>query len=332
MATDQYIGGIEHAILHLLYSRFFVKVLHGSDMISVDEPFENLLTQGMVKLKGETMSKSKGNTVAPEDMIAQYGADALRTYILFMAPPDKDLEWEEEGLAGMYRFLNRVWRQVHDLMALAVEDSLYQDDASTFEAARAAATSEASRGAAQTATQTAAQTATGGAALELLRHRHRVVGKVGDDFERNNFNTALSAIMELSNATGDYLRKVSEATRQSSKESQDFDRDIAEVLVSLLAPITPHFSEELWQGVLGYDTSVHRCPWPSFDPKIAAPDEIELAVQVNGKVKARIVVATDALEEHIKSAALKEVESITRGKTVVKTIVIPGRLINIVME
>lgn len=307
LPVDQYIGGIEHAILHLLYSRFFVKVLRDIGLVNFDEPFENLLTQGMVKLNGETMSKSKGNTVAPEDMIAEYGADAVRTFILFMAPPDKDLEWEEDGLAGIYRFLNRAWRQVYDLMGEAGEATLYQADATTDEAAQEAA-------------------------AVLKRERHRVVSKVIDDFDRNNFNTALAAIMELSNAVGGYLRKNGAEARKSDAALVAFDREVAEVLVELLAPMAPHWADELWHTVLGHEDSVHDQVWPSFDPELAKADEVELAVQVNGKVKARIMVASDAEEEVIKQIAHEAITAATEGKTIIKTIVIPGRLVNIVVK
>ncbi|MEG0217214.1 MAG: leucine--tRNA ligase [Raoultibacter sp.] len=307
MPVDQYIGGIEHAILHLLYSRFFVKVLRDIGMVDFDEPFQNLLTQGMVKLNGETMSKSKGNVVAPEDMIIEYGADAVRTYILFMAPPDKDLEWEEDGLAGIYRFLNRVWRMVGDLVGEAGEETLFQEAAATQEEGEQAAT-------------------------VLHRERHRVIGKATDDFARNNFNTAIAAIMELANTTGDYLRKVSPQQRAASASGQVLDREVAETLVCLLAPMAPHWAEELWRGVLGHESSVHVQAWPEFDPEQAKADEIELAVQVNGKVKARITVATSAAEDAVRTCALEAVADATQGKTVVKAIVIPGRLVNIVVK
>lgn len=306
MPVDQYIGGIEHAILHLLYSRFFVKVLRDIGLVDFDEPFENLLTQGMVKLNGETMSKSKGNTVSPDDMVLEYGADAVRTFILFMAPPDKDLEWEEDGLAGIYRFLNRVWRQVYDLCGQAAEESLYAGNSSDDEAREAAAL--------------------------LLRERHRVVGKTIDDFDRYNFNTALAAIMELSNTTGDYLRKVSFEARDGDASLKALDREVAEVLVRLLAPMAPHWADELWQTVLGHNESIHLQSWPDFDPEQAKADEVELAVQVNGKVKAKIMVASDADEERIKQVALESVASSIDGKTIVKVIVIPGRLVNIVVK
>lgn len=307
MPVDQYIGGIEHAILHLLYSRFFTKVLRDMGMLNFDEPFTNLLCQGMVlDENGEVMSKSKGNVISPEDMIAGYGADAVRAYILFMAPPDKELQWNEDGLAGMYKFLNRAWRMVNDLAGKAGEETSFQAGAKAEEAKKAHD--------------------------ELLRERHRVVGKVIDDFARNNFNTAIAAIMELVNATGDYLRKNSAEDRAANAELVAFDKEIAEVIVKLLAPMAPHWAEELWQGVLDNETSVHKEAWPEFDPNAAKASEVELAVQVNGKVKAKITVASDAAEDAIRETALEAIADATAGKDIKKVIVIPGRLVNVVAK
>lgn len=306
MPVDQYIGGIEHAILHLLYSRFFTKVLRDAGMLDFDEPFTNLLCQGMVlDENGEVMSKSKGNVVSPEEMIAVYGADAVRAAVLFMGPPDKEKLWNEDGLAGMYKFLNRLWRQVYDLVGAAGEDTLYQ-----------AAGKKSAKELAE----------------ELNRERHRLVGKVVEDIERNNFNTAIAAIMELSNAVGNYLRAASAEERAQDAELAAFDRELADVLVELMAPFTPHWSEELWHTPLGHDTSVHEQPWPEFDLALAAADEVELAVQINGKVKTRITVAADAAEEAIRETALEAVSKATEGKNVVKAIVIPDRLVNIVVK
>lgn len=307
MPVDQYIGGIEHAILHLLYSRFFTKVLRDMGMLNFDEPFTNLLCQGMVlDENGEVMSKSKGNVISPEDMIAGYGADAVRAYILFMAPPDKELQWNEDGLAGMYKFLNRAWRMVNDLAGKAGEETSFQAGAKAEEAKKAHD--------------------------ELLRERHRVVGKVIDDFARNNFNTAIAAIMELVNATGDYLRKNSAEDRAANAELIAFDKEIAEVIVKLLAPMAPHWAEELWQDVLDNETSVHKEAWPEFDPNAAKASEVELAVQVNGKVKAKITVASDAAEDAIRETALEAIADATAGKDIKKVIVIPGRLVNVVAK
>lgn len=307
MPVDQYIGGIEHAILHLLYSRFFTKVLRDEGMLDFDEPFTNLLCQGMVlDENGEVMSKSKGNVVSPEEMIAAYGADAVRAAVLFMGPPDKEKLWNEDGLAGMYKFLNRLWRQVYDLMGEAGEDTLFQGNSG--------------------------EEAGDKLAEKLNRERHRLVGKVVDDIERNNFNTAIAAIMELSNAVGEYLRAASPEVRAQDAKLHAFDVDMAEVLVKLMAPFAPHWSEELWHTPLGNTTSVHEQPWPDFDPSQAVSNEVELAVQINGKVKTRITVAADAAEDEIRETALAAVSKATEGKDIVKVIVIPDRLVNVVVK
>jgi leucyl-tRNA synthetase len=305
MPVDQYIGGIEHAILHLLYSRFWTKALRDMGLIDVDEPFTNLLCQGMVKDgNGETMSKSKGNVIAPEDMIREYGADAVRAYILFMSPPDKDLLWDEGGLAGLYKFLNRAWRIVNDLVGAAGEETYYQPG-SEAKVDELAAT--------------------------LNRERHRVVGKVIDDFDRNNFNTAIAAIMELCNAAGDYLHAASFDQRKASEKLSALDADVADVICKLLAPIAPHWAEELWHTALDGTGSIHHESWPDFDPEQAKAEEVELAVQINGKVKAHIMVGMDEAEESIKAKALEAAASHMDGKEPRKVIVVAGRLVNIVV-
>ena len=307
MPVDQYIGGIEHAILHLLYSRFFTKVLRDLGMLDFDEPFTNLLCQGMVlDGNGDVMSKSKGNVVSPEDMIVEYGADACRAYILFMAPPDKELLWNEDGLAGVYKFLNRAWRIVNDLAGKAGDATLFQKNVGEEKGGELAKT--------------------------LMRERHRVVGKVTDDFGRNNFNTAISAVMELCNAAGDYLRGVDAETRKGCADLAALDAEVASVIVKLLAPIVPHWAEELYSDVLGNTESVHLSAWPTWDPEKAKSDEVEMAVQVSGKVRAKIVVAADAAEDEIKEKALAAVEEYTAGKNIVKVIVVKGRLVNVVAK
>ncbi len=292
MPVDQYIGGIEHAILHLLYSRFFTKVFADMGLTAAREPFTNLLTQGMVKKDGETMSKSKGNVVAPEDMVAKYGADALRAFILFMSPPDKDLDWNQDGLEGMYRFLGRLWRYVGEV-AEAAPNGAQADPAGKV----------------------------------LLREQHRVIGKVTGDIERFGFNTALSAMMELLNAAGEYRRTVAEGARNASLE-----RSVAETLTLLIAPYAPHMAEELWREVLGRDGSVHRQSWPTFDPALAAADEIEIVVQVNGKVRAKLTIAADASEDVVREAALAlpKVQEHLEALTVRKVVVVPGKLVSVV--
>jgi leucyl-tRNA synthetase len=296
MPVDQYIGGIEHAILHLLYSRFFTKVLRDMGLISFGEPFTNLLTQGMVKLDGATMSKSRGNVVAPEDMIARYGADALRAYILFMAPPDKDLDWSYDGLEGMYRFLGRAWRLVSE----SAEDAPAGSPA----------------------------TASGGPAEAALRRAmHLSIRKCTEDTERFQFNTALSGVMELVNAANDYRRDVPVGARDLA-----LVREVAETVTLLLAPTTPHMGEELWQVVLGNAGTVHRQAWPAFDPSAVVADTIELAVQVNGKVRDRLTVSAGASDEDVTSAALAlpNVVAHTDGLTVRKVVVVAGKLVSVV--
>lgn len=294
MPVDQYIGGIEHAILHLLYSRFFTKVLRDLGLVHFDEPFTNLLTQGMVKLNGETMSKSKGNVVAPEEIIANYGADTLRAYILFMAPPDKDLDWSYEGVEGMYRFMSRVWRFVDGVA----------DDKATY-AKRTELTEDDKK---------------------LVQAAHRLTEKATQDIERFQFNTAIAALMELTNAAYLYIKNVSVADRNA--EVMD---DVAKRLVLMLAPIVPHMAEELWSVVLGEDGSAHAQPWPTFDPKMAVAEQIELPVQINGKVRAKILVPADASSEEIERIALEGAAQHLEGKEVKKLIVVPGRIVTIVI-
>mgnify|MGYP000193878726 CR=1 FL=1 len=305
MPVDQYIGGIEHAILHLLYSRFFTKVLRDCGLLDFDEPFTNLLCQGMVlDAHGDVMSKSKGNVVSPEEMIAEYGADAVRAYILFLGPPEKEKLWNEDGLPGMYKFLNRLWRQVHDLCGKAGDETLFA--------------------------QKPADEAAVAAAKKLIRERHRVVEKVSADIERNTFNTAIAAIMELSNAAGEYLRAFSPEDRAACEDHRALDAEVAEVLVKLVAPFTPHLADELWREALGREGFVYDQPWPEYDPDQARADEVELAVQICGKIKGRVTVAADAPEPEVLAAAREAVAAALEGKTVKKEVYVPGRLVNIV--
>ena len=289
MPVDQYIGGIEHAILHLLYSRFWTKVARDLGMVDFDEPFTNLLCQGMVKDEhGETMSKSKGNVVSPEDVIANYGVDAARAYILFMAPPDKDLQWDDKGCAAMERFLKRVWNQV---WTLAEEGGTSTDDSKDAKA--------------------------------FNRKLHQTIRKVTEDIARFNFNTALAAIMELSNATADYLKKPAE------QRDQKLCAQAADTLVRLLSPYAPHWADELWTEALGNEGSVYQQQWPTYDEAQAAEDEVERAVMIGGKVRAKITTPADADEQAIIDAALEAVADRIAGKTVRKTIVAPT-VVNVV--
>ena len=300
LPIDQYIGGIEHAILHLLYSRFFTKVCRDLGLLSFEEPFENLLCQGMVlDSKGEVMSKSKGNVVSPEEMIKKYGADAVRAAVLFMGPPDKEKLWNEDGLAGMLKFLKRVWRQVYDLQGKAGEDTFFDEK----EGKKAEAT-----------------------AKELLRVRHATVKKVTEDFKRNNFNTAIAATMEFSNAIGAYLRSNSPDSRDELSD------DVSLTLVQLLYPMTPHMCESLYRDVVSPGEKAYESTWPTFDEALCVSDEIEIAVQLMGKVKARIMVASDVTEADAIASAKQAISAELSGKNIVKEIYVPGRLVNIVAK
>lgn len=306
LPVDQYIGGIEHAILHLLYSRFFTKVCRDLGMVDFDEPFENLLCQGMVlDSNGEVMSKSKGNVVSPEEMIKKYGADAVRAAVLFMGPPDKEKLWNEDGLAGMLKFLKRVWRQVYDLKGNAGEETFFEET----QAGKAEAT-----------------------AKDLIRVRHATVKKVTEDFKRNNFNTAIASIMELSNAIGAFLRSSSKDLRENDKQLKALCDDVAETIVELLFPMTPHFCEQLYRDLIKTGGRATEATWPSFDEALCVADEVEIAVQLLGKVKARIMIPADCDKETAIARAKEAISQDLEGKTVVKEIFVPGRLVNIVAK
>ena len=273
MPVDNYIGGIEHAILHLLYSRFFTKVLRDLGMIGIDEPFKNLLTQGMVKDEhGDTMSKSKGNVVPPSSVIEPYGADTMRLAILFVAPPEKDFDWDEKAVAGANRFIKRAWRIVWELTKTA--DASATLDPTTLDAASAA----------------------------LNRELHALGLRCTHEFDEGQFNTAISAIMELINAVSSYLNDVAESER-----SQALCYRVASDIVAMLAPIIPHWAEELQHTALHKETPVYHEPWPIFDEAQAKSNTVEIAVQIKGKVRARIMVAADASEDELSHAAQQAV-------------------------
>jgi len=298
MPVDQYIGGIEHAILHLMYARFFTMVLSDLGLVSVDEPFENLLTQGMVLKDGAKMSKSKGNVVDPDHIIQKYGADTARLFILFAAPPERDLEWSDAGVEGSYRFLNRVYRLVA-ATAPDIRDARPHVDSNGMDAE----------------------------ARTLRRLVHSTIKRVTEDIERRmHFNTAISAIMELVNGIHAYREQPAE------KQDRSVLREAVETVVVLLAPFAPHLTEELWHG-LGHTGSIHEQAWPDYDRDAVTVDEIELVVQVNGKVRDRLTVPVDADEEEVRAMAveLPKVKEFTNGKTVRKVIVVPKRLVNIVV-
>ena len=298
MPVDNYIGGIEHAILHLLYSRFFTKAMRDMGLLDVDEPFTNLLCQGMVKDEnGDTMSKSKGNVVPPSSVIEPFGADTMRLAILFIAPPEKDFDWDPNAVEGANRFIKRAWRIVWQLAETA-------GDASTLDKA-----------------------ALSKPALELYRERHRTLAKCTEDFDRGQFNTAISAMMELVNAASAYINAVPATDRDAALTAL-----VACDIVSVLAPICPFACEELWHAALGREGSVYTAPWPEFDVSEAAADEVEIAVQVLGKMRARVMVPAGADAQAMQAAAEAAVAKHLEGKTVVKAICIPGKLVNLVVK
>lgn len=294
MNVDQYIGGIEHAILHLLYSRFFVKVVHDLGLVKFNEPFRGLLTQGMVLKEGSKMSKSKGNVVSPEEIVNSYGADTARLFILFAAPVERDLDWSDEGVEGSYRFLGRVWRIVGS----------YQEWA------------KAGHNEALSKDETA-----------LRRELHRVIKKVTEDLDgKFNFNTAISSIMELVNFM--YQFRDNHETIQA-----ELAQEVIEKLLLLLAPFTPHITEELWHE-LGHTTSIHNEAWPQYEEKALVVDEVEIAIQVNGKLRDKVVIPVnmDKAELEAQALALPRIQEFTAGKNVAKVIIIPNKIVNIVVK
>ena len=296
MPVDNYIGGIEHAILHLLYSRFFTKVLRDLGMIAIDEPFKNLMTQGMVKDEhGDTMSKSKGNVVPPSSVIEPYGADTMRLAILFVAPPEKDFDWDEKVVAGANRFIKRAWRVVWELSRIADASAVLD------------------------------HTALDAKSLELNRVLNAMGIRCTTEFDKGQFNTAISAVMELVNVASAYINEVPAESRDAA-----LCYKVANDVVAMLAPIIPHWAEELSHEALGKDTPVYHQPWPEFDPEQAKSNTVEIAVQLKGKVRARIEVAADASEEELTAAATEAIADQLEGKEIRKVIVVKGRLVNIV--
>ncbi len=301
MPVDQYIGGVEHAVLHLLYARFYTKVLRDLGLVKLDEPFANLLTQGMVIKDGAKMSKSKGNVVDPDDLIGKYGADTVRLFSLFAAPPEKDLDWNDQGVEGAFRFLNRVWRVVQQ--HLPEVQAAPSADASTR-------LSEEGR--------------------RFRRAIHETIRRVTDDIEDEfHFNTAISAIMELVNAL--FAFEQASMDTMSREERRGLLREAVDTLLLLLGPFAPHFAEELWSQ-LGHRESLFRHPWPEPDPAALVREEVLIVVQVDGKVRARLTVDTGAPEEKVKELALadQKVRSWLRSREVDRIVIVPGRLVNIV--
>jgi leucyl-tRNA synthetase len=298
LPVDQYIGGVEHAVMHLLYARFYTKVLRDLGLLKFDEPFVNLLTQGMVIKDGRKMSKSLGNVVDPDYLIENYGADTARLFCLFAAPPERDLDWSDQGVEGSFRFLQRVWRYVQDNKDLLKNEAPIPDGELP-------------------------------PSLKGLRAKtHKTIKKVTEDVEdRFHFNTAIAAIMELNNEVYQVNLK-----KEKHPAAAAVAREAVEAMVVMLYPFTPHICEELWEVIGGAD-SLFNHPWPSYDPDQLVEDEILIVVQVNGKVRHRITVSADAPEEEIKDAAVNSdrVQQFIKDKQVRKVILVPGKLVNIVV-
>lgn len=300
MPVDQYVGGIEHAVLHLLYSRFFTKVLHDAGWVKVLEPFTNLLAQGMVIKDGAKMSKSKGNVVTPEEIIGNYGADTTRLFILFAAPPEKDLEWSDQGVEGCSRFLGRLWRLIDGYLDL-IRDIGREDPGYHF----------------------------GPAEKELRRQVHLTIQKVTEDIgQRFNFNTAISAIMELVNAAYAYREAV-----PADDQNLPLVREALETMLLLLCPFAPHITEELWH-MLGHEESIHLQTWPRAEQEALVTEQVTVVVQVNGRVRDRVLVPVNASDEELKSLALAQdrIQQFVGGKEIVKIVTVPQKLINVVVR
>jgi len=287
MPVDLYTGGAEHATMHLLYARFFVKAMRDMGIVKFGEPFTRLFNQGIIGSQGEKMSKSKGNVVTPDDYVAQMGADAVRAYLMFVGPWEQGGDWNDNGIVGMSRWLNRVW-------SLVTAD--YKEKSIDAETAK-----------------------------ECLRVMHKTIKKATGDIERFRFNTMLAALMEYTNM----LIKVLEARNVPAAQW----KEAIKILLILMAPSAPHMTEELWVG-LGYPYSIHRQSWPGWDKELAADEEVTLVVQVNGKLRDRLLVPVDISEdEAIKLAFAQErIQGYVAGKSVAKTIYVPGKLLNIVLK
>lgn len=297
--VDQYIGGIEHAILHLLYSRFFVKVLRDAGLVDYDEPFSNLLTQGMVIKDGAKMSKSLGNVVSPEEILSKYGTDTARLFILFAAPPERELEWSDQGVEGSFRFLNRIWRIVQAFENVLAQKVTEYDHSNLSEADK-----------------------------DLRRVLHSSIKKVTNDIEtRFNFNTAISTMMELVNALYAY--------KEAAKEpNAGLIYEAISNLIKMMSPFVPHITEELWRGAIDANSSVHEQSWPECDEEALKVDNVEIVLQVNGKVRGRLTVPAEATKEELEKIAMADanVQAHIGDATVRKVICVPGRLVNIVAK
>jgi leucyl-tRNA synthetase len=314
MPVDFYSGGVEHAILHLLYSRFFTRVLRDVGLVDIDEPFTRLLTQGMVLKNGAVMSKSKGNVVDPDDMLQRYGADALRLYVMFVAPPEKEVEWSDAGLEGSFRFLVRVWRIVDHWAETIGGEGIPACGPDCTETERS-----------------------------LRRKTHETIRRVTTDIEeRMHLNTAVSSLMELVNELyafsesterGGPTRQEPPAGRVERPQTLAVLREAIDALVLMISPFAPHMAEELWQ-MLDYADGLAAARWPSFDAAVAKADEVVVPVQINGKVRARVTASADASEDQLREIALADqaVKTHTAGKTIRKVVVAKGPLVSVVVS
>ena len=302
LPVDQYVGGIEHAILHLLYSRFFTKALRDCGLLDFDEPFKNLLTQGMVLKDGSKMSKSKGNTVDPDEIFENYGADTARLFILSDSPPARDFDWSDAGVEGCYKFLNRVWR----LVAVGVnEKEISKDYKLTFPLSREND--------------------------DLVRTVNIAMKGITNDISNDfQFNTVISKYRELTNAIYDWRGGIKGELTEEQKNVFSF---AVTSLIKLMSPVTVHMSEEIWHE-LGYSNSVHDEKWCEWDENLAKASKITLVVQINGKVKDKVEVDEGVNDEELKQIALStdKIKELTSGKEIVKTIVVPKKLVNIVIK
>ena len=300
---DQYIGGVEHAILHLIYSRFWTKFMRDLGMVRTDEPAERLFTQGMVIKDGAKMSKNLGNVVSPDDMVARYGADSARLYTLFAAPPDRDLDWQDSGIEGIQRFLARVYRFV-------MRNASAAHGASGGSRVDASALSPEGR--------------------QVQRKLHQTIKRVTDDFQgRWHFNTCIAAIMELVNE----LYGAEERAAKASEIPASLLAEVQRTLILLLAPFAPYLAHELWE-VLGEKESLLKARWPKYDAALAKEEEIEIPVQVNGKLRSRIIVPADSSEDFVTqhAQANEKIRAALDGKQIVKVIYVPSKLVNIVIR
>jgi leucyl-tRNA synthetase len=303
MPVDFYSGGVEHAILHLIYSRFFARVYRDLGLVEDGEPFQHLLTQGMVLKDGAVMSKSKGNVVDPDQMLQQVGADALRLYVMFVAPPEKEVEWSDSGLEGSWRFLARIWRFVDQWCDL-VKAAAPVRRADSFDTAE----------------------------KKLRRKTHDTIHRVTVDVEqRIHLNTAISALMELVNemyAFGEAALKTPVVRPQAASAL----REAIEALLIMISPFAPHTAEELWE-MTGHTGGIAKATWPSFDEAVAKADEIVVPVQVNGKLRSRLTVAADTPESELRERALADaaVRPHVDGKTIKSVVIVKGKLINVVV-